>query len=144
MEAHRNFMSGGAGGSDIADAIPDTHLEIKYVERLDLPGAWRQAQAAARPTDLIVIVSRANFQPWIATFRLLDLMGMPHWVDWTPLVIGPRANLRAEFMGLLRTQSHPLVAHQVADEAMVTVLFEDLLTGLEDKRLLVDLPEEPA
>lgn len=130
-DATRTFMSGGQGGGDVG-GIPDVHLEVKFVERLDLPGAWRQANASARPTDLIVIVHRCNFQPWIATLRLTDLMSHPHpGLGWQPMVIGPRASLRAEFHNLARTNPHPLVVHQVAAEAMASVLFEDLLKLLQ-------------
>jgi hypothetical protein len=131
--AHRNFMSGGAGGGDLADAIPDVHLEVKFVERLDLPGAWRQACAGARPTDTPVVASRANFQPWIGSLRLTDLMGLPV-LAWAPMVIGPRAGVRAEFLALKRTSEHPLLVHQVNADALATVLFTDLLVLLGGQR----------
>lgn len=128
--AHRNFMSGGAGGGDLSDAIPDTHLEVKRTESLQLATAWRQACAGARPTDLVLIVHRGSNQPWQATGLLSELYRLLGWMPLAPVVIGsrsPRPVFLAEHRLTLSTR-RPCVVHQTAGEAMMTVLFEDFLS----------------
>lgn len=132
VTAHRQWLSGGAGGGDLADAIPDFHLEVKYVEALHLSAAFSQALSAARPTDTVVVGHRCNFQPWLASLRLTELWGLPD-PGWEPLVIGSRG-LRAEFAAALRNCERPLLVHQCGSEALCTVLLEDLLAVLAELR----------
>lgn len=136
LTARRNFMSGGQGGGDLTDAIPDHHLEVKYTERLMLPAAWRQSRASARATDTIVIIHRANMQPWLATLTIEDWFELKApSMQW--LAIGPSAPLRAEFLAWQRSNPvHPGVIHQLAPvrEAVVTVLATDWLDVLSAGR----------
>jgi hypothetical protein len=128
--AHRNFMSGGAGGGDMADAIPDVHLEVKFVQTLQLATAWRQACAGARPTDMVLVVHRNNNAPWAATGLLTDLHSLIQHLPMAPVVIGarsPRTVFLAEHKLTLSTR-RPMVVHQTAGEAMATVLFRDWLS----------------
>lgn len=127
--AHRNFMSGAAGGGDLADALPDWHIEAKRVEMLELHKAWRQADEGKRPTDSILVVHRGNNQPWLATVLLTDLIGLDPF-GWSPLVVTPRQSLRAEFLARLRNHAHPLAVSTVAEETCATVLLTDLLSLL--------------
>jgi hypothetical protein len=126
--AHRNFMSGGAGGGDLIEAIPDIHLEVKRCETLRLPQWWRQATESARPSDTIVIAHRANMQPWLGSMALVELMCLPAR-SWFPSVIR-RENVRAELMSLRRHHDHPLVVHPVAGTVLATGLLSDLLDAL--------------
>lgn len=130
LRAHRNHMSGGAGGGDLADAIPDVHLEVKFVKRLDLHSAWRQADAAKRPTDSILIAHKGDNQPWLGTMLLTDIIGWGSF-HWSPLAISSRQSVRAEFLGRLRLHLHPLVVHMVAGECVATGLLDDVLTVME-------------
>lgn len=128
--AHRNFQSGGQGGADLADAIPDVHLECKRTETLQLASAWRQACAGARPTDLVLIVHRGSNQPAQATGLLTELYrdGLL-CLPFAPKSIGPKSP-RPEFLAenrLTTTTRRPMVVHQCVGVAMVTVLFADLL-----------------
>lgn len=63
--ARRNFMSGGAGGSDVI-GVPDHSIEIKRQERVCIWEWVNQAQAAARPTETAVVVFRRSRSPWYA------------------------------------------------------------------------------
>lgn len=127
--AHRNLGSGSAGGGDLVEAIPDVHIEAKRVETCSLPAWWRQANAAARPTDSVWIVHRASQQPWMCSLKLAELVPVnPPNVVFR--VIGPRDSVRSEFMQAFKARSsssRPAVVHPVAGFAMVTVLLEDLL-----------------
>lgn len=127
-DSHRQFQSGGQGGGDLADAIPDVHVEVKFTEKLRLREAFRQAKASARPTDTVVVAHRASNQPWLASLRLTD------WMPLAPaptvvVVIGVRESLRAQMLMLLKRSERPAVVHQL-DTACVTVLLVDLLVLL--------------
>ena len=127
--AHRNTLSGGLGGGDLSDLpvwLADIHVEIKRVERLDLSGAWRQADAAKRPTESILVAHRGNSQPWLGTMLLTDVIALGPF-HWSPVVVSPRQSVRAEFMARLRVHAHPLVVHQVAGECVATGLLGDVL-----------------
>ena len=127
--AHRNFQSGGQGGGDLADAIPDVHIEAKRHERVALPQWWRQACADARPTDSVWVVHRGNQQPLMVTLLLTDLVPL-NPSRLAPRVVGAAVSVRSEFMQAFKARSsssRPAVVHPVAGFAMVTVLLEDLL-----------------
>lgn len=134
-DAHRNFMSGAQGGGDLADAIPDCHLEVKRVENCLLPAWWRQAKRGARPTDLVVIAHRASMQPWMATMRLthaLELLRKLSWrISFDPKVI-TKANPRADFMAAYKQPGPTCVIHPVEGIAMATVPFEDFVEWQAD------------
>lgn len=125
--SHRNFQSGGQGGGDLADAISDVHLEVKYCETVRLSSWWRQANQGARPTDSVWIVHRGNGQPWQATLLLTDLLGL------TVGPIAPRCvsiHVRAEFIADHKDTTstcRPMIVHQQGSACLATVLFEDLL-----------------
>ena len=70
------------GGSETFGAIPDVvglpgiHIEVKRVERLNVPEAMRQAvRDAERFQDgMPALFHRRNRQPWLVTVRLDDFM----------------------------------------------------------------------
>ena len=72
------------GGSETFGTVPDVvglpgiHIEVKRVERLNLPEAMRQAvRDAERFQDgMPALFHRRNRQPWLVTVRLDDFMRM--------------------------------------------------------------------
>jgi hypothetical protein len=64
--------SGSPESPDIVHSIPGVHIECKRVEKLQLTQALDQAVADAG-TDVPVVMSRRNRQPWLVTVRLDDL-----------------------------------------------------------------------
>jgi len=71
----RAFASGASGGGDLT-GIPGVHVEVKRTERLNLPAAFRQAQAAAERGETPMVAHRSNGQPWLATVPLDDLLAL--------------------------------------------------------------------
>jgi Holliday junction resolvase len=74
--ARRNFGSGAAGGNDIVAGPAGTAIEVKRQERLNVPAAFSQLLAAARPTDLPVLVHRPSRHGWMATLPLDELLAL--------------------------------------------------------------------
>jgi hypothetical protein len=129
LRTHRQFQSGGQGGGDLADSIPDTHLECKRTENLQLGAAYRQACAAARPSDTVLIVHRGSGQPIQATGLLVDLHSLMQHLPMHPVVIGtrsPRPVFIAEHR-LTTVSRRPMVISSLLGKAMCTVLFADWL-----------------
>ena len=56
--------------------LPGIHVEVKRVERLNIPEAMRQAirDAEAFLDGIPVLFHRRNRQPWLVTLRLDDFM----------------------------------------------------------------------
>ena len=125
--ARRNFASGGQGGSDLIEAIPDCALEVKRTEMTPFGSWWRQANKAAKPTDLVLIVHRGSQQPWQATGRLTDLHSLMQHLPMAPRIV--TTNPRATFMQEYREQrgTRPMVLHRILSDVVCTVLFEDFL-----------------
>lgn len=75
--ASRNEANQGYGNEDVAHAIPGIWLEVKRVERLDLPGALRQAKAQADKRNLTpLVVHRSNRQSWKVTMEFEYLLSL--------------------------------------------------------------------
>lgn len=60
---------------DIAGGPPGVSFEVKFVEKLNLPSAWRQCVQAAG-SDLPVVVHRSNGQPWLCTLPADELFAL--------------------------------------------------------------------
>lgn len=58
--------------------LPGIHVEVKRVERLNVPEAMRQAirDAEAFLDGIPVLFHRRNRQPWLVTLRLDDFMSI--------------------------------------------------------------------
>ena len=64
--AYRNQGSGAFGGGDIIGGPAGVNLEVKHHERCDIWAWLRQCEGDARPTDIPVVVCRANGMAWWA------------------------------------------------------------------------------
>lgn len=67
------------GGSQTYGEVPDllglpgVHIEVKRVERLNVPGAMTQAiRDAARFGDVPCLFHRRSRSPWLVTMQLAD------------------------------------------------------------------------
>lgn len=55
--------------------VRDHHIEIKRVEALNLPKAWRQACDDCPPSKTAIVMHRRNNTEWMVTVRAADYWG---------------------------------------------------------------------
>jgi len=78
--AHRNYDQPAEGGSDIVGGPEGVCIEIKRrAKRVDVPGAMRQAEAAAGPLEIPLVLHRVDRGAWQATLPLDELLGLLAW-----------------------------------------------------------------
>jgi hypothetical protein len=61
---------------DVTNGPAGVHLEIKRVERGNVPVWLRQAQADANPHDVPVVVHRPSRMQWMCTLPFEDLLAL--------------------------------------------------------------------
>lgn len=69
-DARRGQQFCGKNGDADVVGLPGYHLEIKRVERLDLPAAYSQSCRDARDGETPLVVHRKNRQDWMVTMSL--------------------------------------------------------------------------
>lgn len=74
-------FSGQNGDADVV-GLPDIHLEIKRVERLNIEGAMEQSRRDARAGELPVVMHRKNRYPWLVTMDLEAWMALYEAWEW--------------------------------------------------------------
>jgi hypothetical protein len=74
--ARRNWQSGGQGGGDIVEGIPDVSIEVKRAEACRIWDWLAQCHAAAKPTDMPLLAFRRNNSQWYAAVPLEDLLDL--------------------------------------------------------------------
>ena len=73
-EARRTAQyCGSAGDADLADAIPNVHIEAKRTEKLSLYQAMQQASDDALDGEIPTVFHRRNRKDWLVVVRLDDL-----------------------------------------------------------------------
>jgi hypothetical protein len=137
----RNWQSGGQGGGDLIEHIPDLHIEVKWHETMCMPEWIKQAAADARPTDTPAVVFRDNkHSTWWAVVPARDFWAIkPHeWVyvvkrhqkrwtlwQWIEQAIKGATELRGD-------EAVPIVEFERPDLGVfVAVPWETLLDRLE-------------
>src|SRR5205823_1846520 len=73
--AYRTLASGGYGGSDV-QGLPGFGIECKMVEKLNVWAALAQAEEAAQPTQVPLLVFRRARSQTYAALPLEDLLGL--------------------------------------------------------------------
>lgn len=69
----RRLGAARSGGDDTGD-LPGWSVEVKRVERLQIPKWWRQAcEQAERYQKKPVLIYRQSGQPWRVVLRLMDV-----------------------------------------------------------------------
>lgn len=76
LTARRNFQSGGQGGGDLVDAIPEVHIECKHQEKTKIWEWLAQAETDARPSDIPAVIFRRNRSQFYACISLNDFLGI--------------------------------------------------------------------
>jgi len=74
-------FSGQNGDADVV-GLPDIHLEIKRVEKLNIENAMDQSRRDARAGELPVVMHRKNRHPWLVTMDLEAWMAMYEAWQW--------------------------------------------------------------
>lgn len=75
-EAQRGARNGVGGGHDVMFGIPGTRCECKFVERLNVRKALKQATEDAKPGEVPYVASKVSREDWLVTLRASDLMAM--------------------------------------------------------------------
>ena len=65
---------GGADSPDVVCGIPNTHCEVKRVEKLNLGNAMAQAVADSGGDSIPYVAHRKNMGEWMVTVRADDLV----------------------------------------------------------------------
>jgi hypothetical protein len=73
VNARRGQQHTGLEGEEIVADVPDTHFEVKRVERFNLYEALSQSVRDAKEA-IPVVLHRKNRQPWVAVVRVQDLL----------------------------------------------------------------------
>ena len=73
VSARRGQQHTGLEGEDIVTDVPDTHFEVKRVERFNLYEALSQSIRDAKE-KIPVVLHRKNRQPWVVVVRVQDLL----------------------------------------------------------------------
>jgi len=78
IRAYRNdqIFKNGKGNPDISSELAGIplHIEVKRCERLNVQEAMRQAERDATENVLPVVAHRRNYEKWMITLRLKDLL----------------------------------------------------------------------
>ena len=74
-------FSGKNGDADVV-GLPDIHLEIKRVEKLNLENAMEQSKRDAREGEIPVVMHRKNRKPWLVTMELDKWMELYEEWEW--------------------------------------------------------------
>src|SRR5262245_2692501 len=76
FDCKRTPNSGGLDFKGDLWGMRDHHWEIKRVERLDLPKAWRQACADGGVSQIAVVAHRRSRDEWLVTLRADDYVAL--------------------------------------------------------------------
>ena len=72
FDTRRGQQYNGADGSADVIGLPEIHVEVKRVERLNIYEAVQQAQRDARPGEMPAVFYRKNRESWLVTMPLTD------------------------------------------------------------------------
>lgn len=78
IRAYRNdqIYRGGKGNPDVSAEVcgQKLHIEVKRVEKLNVPEAVKQAITDAAEGSLPIVAHRRNREQWLVTIPLLSLL----------------------------------------------------------------------
>ena len=70
-DARRGQQFSGIEGKDVV-GLPDIHVEVKRVERLNISKAMEQAIGDSKDTEIPIVAHRKNREEWKVTMRAED------------------------------------------------------------------------
>ena len=73
LECVRSAQRAGYHSSDLADALPNAHVEVKRRKRISALRFFEQAESDKREEEMPVILMREDGDPrWVVMFRIED------------------------------------------------------------------------
>ena len=75
-DARRGQQYAGSNGDADVVGLPDIHLEVKRVEKLNIDNALSQSIRDARDEEVPIVMHRKNRTEWKITMRFEDWMEM--------------------------------------------------------------------
>lgn len=75
-DARRGQQYAGSNGDPDVVGLPDIHLEIKRVEKLNIDDALQQSIRDARENEVPVVMHRKNRTEWKVTMQFVDWIEM--------------------------------------------------------------------
>lgn len=79
-DARRGQQYAGSNGDPDVVGLPDIHLEVKRVEKLNIDNALSQSIRDARDEEVPIVMHRKNRTEWKITMRFEDWMEM--YKEW--------------------------------------------------------------
>ena len=76
-------FQGGVDSPDVVCGIPNTHCEVKRVEKLNLGNAMAQAVADSGGDAIPYVAHRKNLGEWMVTVRAVDLVAFAEMIIGT-------------------------------------------------------------
>lgn len=73
-DARRGQQFAGANGDADVVGLPGIHIEVKFVEKLDLLGAYAQSCRDAREGEIPVVFHKKSRKPLLVTIGAEDFM----------------------------------------------------------------------
>ena len=70
--ARRSVQYAGINHDADVVGLPDLHIEVKRVERLNIDAAMEQAQRDKKEEELAIVAHRKNNKEWLITMRAED------------------------------------------------------------------------
>lgn len=67
---------GNTGDASDVVGLPNIHIEVKRVERLNIEKAMAQSSRDARDGEMPVVMHRKDRHPWLVTMAMGDFMEM--------------------------------------------------------------------
>lgn len=71
-KARRGQQYSGASGDADVIGIPGIHIEVKYVQALNIEKAMEQSRNDARLDEIPIVMHRKNHEPWKVTMDIAD------------------------------------------------------------------------
>lgn len=72
FDTRRSQQYCGANGDADVIGLPNIHIEVKRVERLNIENAIEQAISDKKDNDIPIVAHRKNRKPWLVTMTVED------------------------------------------------------------------------
>lgn len=72
--ARRGQQYSGVGAADVIGGPEGVHIECKFVEKLNVRGAYEQSRRDAKPGEMPVVFHKISRGEWLVTMSADDFM----------------------------------------------------------------------